>query len=240
MNMPTTTLALGNLPAWVYGLASLSSKSATSAPIDPSPVSTTKDSAPFEMDLDDAAWIARVQAGDEDAARALVQRLYPTVMKSVRCHLPRRTSENDLAQAVFAKIFRKLDQFSGLVQLEHWVSRIAINTCIDQLKYELARPELRFEDLTEEQQAVVQHLTSTRDDLPCERNEAARELLERLLTRLSADERLVITLLHLEERSTKEISRLTGWSVSHVKVKAFRARRKMREVWNTVFEGEKL
>jgi RNA polymerase sigma factor (sigma-70 family) len=240
MNMPTTTTALGNLPAWVYGLASLRSKNATSVSLDRSSLSSSNDPAQREMDLDDMEWIARVQAGDEDAARALVQRLYPTVMKSVRCHLPRRTSESDLAQAVFAKIFRKLDQFSGLVQLEHWVSRIAINTCIDQLKYELARPELRFEDLTQEQQAVVQHLTSTNTDLPCERNEAARELLERLLTRLSADERLVITLLHLEERSTKEISRLTGWSISHVKVKAFRARRKMREVWSTVFDGEKI
>jgi len=61
--------------------------------------------------------------------------------------------------------------------------------------------------------------------------EVARELLEELLARLLPDERLVITLLHLEERSTEEISRITGWSISRVKVKAFRTRRKMRRLW---------
>ena len=175
-----------------------------------------------------------MREGNEDAARALVQRLYPTVMKSVRCHLPRRTSEEDLAQTVFVKIFNKLEQFSGLVPLEHWVSRIAVNTCINHLKHETVRPELRMGDLSEEQEAVVQHLASTSQDISNEQNNAARELLELLLTRLKPDERLVVTLLHLEERRADEISRLTGWSTSLVKVKAFRARHKMRRLWRSL------
>jgi len=193
-----------------------------------------------ESELDDAAWVARVQQGDEDAARALVQRLYPTVIKSVRCHLPRRTGEEDLAQAVFAKIFKKLGQFSGLVPLEHWVSRIAINTCLNQLKHESVRPELRMGDLSEEEEAVVQHLISTNEAVPGEQSNAARELLEKLLARLKPDDRLVVKLLHLEERSTEEVSRMTGWSVSSVKVKAFRARHKMRHLWRTLLDGERI
>ena len=94
------------------------------------------ESARFLSGQDDKKWLERVQEGDEDAARSLVQRLYPTVIKSVRYHLPRRTSEEDLAQAVFLKIFKNLGQYSGLVPLEHWVSRIAVNTCINQLKHE--------------------------------------------------------------------------------------------------------
>src|SRR4051812_49320075 len=89
-----------------------------------------------QLDREDADWLARVQAGDEDAARALLQRLYPLVLKSVRCHRSRFHSEEDLAQAVFAKVFSKLNQFSGLVPLEHWVSRIAVNTCISQISRE--------------------------------------------------------------------------------------------------------
>ena len=134
-------------------------------------------------------------------------------------------------QAVFAKIFSKLHQFSGLVPLEHWVSRIAVNTCINQLKYESTRSELRWADLSQEEQAVVARFASTEGNLPGDRKHAARELLEELLARLLPDERLVITLLHLEERSTEEISRITGWSISRVKVKAFRTRRKMRRLW---------
>src|SRR5215472_13611967 len=60
-----------------------------------------------ETSLDDRTWVARVRSGDEMAARALMQRLYPTIIKSVRRHLPRRTSEEDLVQAVYTKVFCK-------------------------------------------------------------------------------------------------------------------------------------
>lgn len=186
---------------------------------------------------DDRFWLARVRQGDEEAARALVQRLYPTVIKSVRCHLSHRSSEEDLAQAVFVKIFRKLDQFSGQVPLEHWVSRITVNTCLSQLTREKSRPELRMADLSQEDEAVVEQLLSTGAELPVQQWGDARELLDRLLDALTPEERLVVRLLHLEERSTDDISRQTGWSVSRVKVKAFRARCKMRRLWNRMLKS---
>src|SRR6186713_2424124 len=176
----------------------------------------------IDNELDDLAWVARVREGDEAAARVLVDRLYPTIIKTVRYRLPRRMSEEDLVQAIYAKIFAHLDQFSGTVPLEHWVSRIAVNTCLNHLKHERVRPELRMSDLREEEEAVVMHLLCTTDHLGQDQTVAAREVLEKMLARLRPDERLVITLLHLEERTVKEISRLTGWSVTLVKVKAFR------------------
>lgn len=184
---------------------------------------------------EDKRWLERVQRGDEDAARELVQRLYPTVIKSVRYHLPKRTSEEDLAQAVFLKIFKNLSQYSGLVPLEHWVSRIAVNTCINQLKHEHVRPEWRMSDLSEEQETVVHQLAATNDPLPDDQSAVARELVEELLARMKPAERLVITLLHLEERSVKEVSQMTGWSISLVKVRAFRARNRMRDLWREMF-----
>jgi RNA polymerase sigma-70 factor (ECF subfamily) len=188
----------------------------------------------IESGLDDLAWVARVREGDEEAAHVLVDRLYPTIIKSVRYRLPRRTSEEDLVQAIYVKIFAHLEQFSGTVPLEHWVSRIAVNTCLNHLKHERVRPELRMSDLREEEEAVVRHLLCTTDDIGKDQTVAARELLEKMLARLRPDERLVITLLHLEERTVKEISRLTGWSVTLVKVKAFRSRQKMRKLWRSL------
>jgi len=184
---------------------------------------------------DDAGWVSRVQQGNEDAARDLFQRLYPTVISIVRGHRPKRTQEEDLTQAVFAKVFAKLYQFSGLVPLEHWVSRIAVNTCINQLKHEKVRPELRMSDLSEEQEAVVQQLAVSESDLPDNQSAASRELVEELLSHLRPEERLVLTLLHLEEQSADEISRRTGWSISCVKVRAFRARAKMRKLWGSLY-----
>jgi len=188
---------------------------------------------------DDDGWLSRVMDGDEDAASALVERLYPTVIKSVRCHRPRRTSEEDMVQCVFLKVFSKLHQFSGLVPLEHWVSRIAINTCLNQLQHESVRPELRMSDLSEQEQAVAQRLILAEDELPPDQSHAARELLERLMAHLDAGQRLVVTLLHIEERSVEHVSRMTGWSASLVKVKAFRARRKMRKIWKTLLQSER-
>jgi len=193
------------------------------------------ESGALQAGQEDKEWLERVRQGDDGAARSLVQRLYPTVIKSVRYHLPRRTSEEDLAQAVFLKVFKNLDQYSGLVPLEHWVSRIAVNTCINQLKHEHVRPEWRMSDLSEEQETMVQQLASTHDPLPDDQSAVARELVEALLAQLKPAERLVVTLLHLEERSVKEVSQLTGWSISLVKVRAFRARNRMRELWREMF-----
>jgi RNA polymerase sigma-70 factor, ECF subfamily len=116
------------------------------------------------------------------------------------------------------------------VPLEHWVSRIAINTCINQIQAERVRPEIRRADLSEEEAAVVDNLAVNAEELRPDRRLAARDLVERLLVALKPAERLVIDLLYLQERSVAEIQALTGWGASLVKVRAFRARQKMRRL----------
>jgi RNA polymerase sigma-70 factor (ECF subfamily) len=174
--------------------------------------------------------VARVRQGDESAARALLAQLHPLVLKLVRAHRPRRTDEEDLVQIVFMKVFTKLDQFSGAVPLEHWVSRIAVNTCLKAMRYERVRPEIRLSDLTEEEEQVVQRLASTQDDLPESVDAMSRELLDRLLAMLNAEDRLVVTLLNLEQKTVAEVRQVTGWSTPLVKVRAFRARQKMKRL----------
>lgn len=183
---------------------------------------------PNYSSLSDKDWIAHVQKGDEEAARALIERLSPLVLKCVRSHRPQRAAEEDMVQAVFAKIFNKLDQFGGDVPLEHWVSRVTINTCLKQIDYERCRPEWRWGDLGVEEQAVLERLSASDEDLADSESAAARELVERLLQGLEARDRLVITLVHLEGRTMEEVSATTGWSANAVKVRAYRARRRMR------------
>src|SRR5438128_3966959 len=132
-------------------------------------------------DRDSAELVQAALQHDDEAARELVRRLYPHVAKMVRSHRPRRTSEEDLCQMIFIKIFQKLSQFSGKVTLEHWVSRIAVNTCLNQIESEKVRPELRHADLSEEEQAVVENLASSSDELAPDRQLASRQLVEHLL-----------------------------------------------------------
>jgi RNA polymerase sigma-70 factor (ECF subfamily) len=189
-----------------------------------------------EPGFDVAACVQRVRQRDEDAARALFRHLYPLVARLVRSHLPRRTSQEDLVQTVFMKIFAKLDGFSGTVPLEHWVSRIAINTCLNQLAAEKARPELRWADLSEEQAQTLEAVTAGPEEVDPSQNLAARELVEKLLAQLAPADRLVLTLLHLEGRSVEEVRQITGWNVPLIKVRAFRARRKLRKCFEKLME----
>ena len=181
------------------------------------------------MDNPDAdALVTRALRHDDEAARELVRRLFPLVAKMVRSHRPRRTSEEDLCQMIFIKVFQKLSQFSGKVPLEHWVSRIAVNTCLSQIESERVRPELRQADLSEEEQAVVENLATASEELAPDRQLASRQLVEHLLEMLKPVERLVIDLLYLQARSVEEIHQITGMGVAAIKVRAFRARQKMK------------
>ena len=190
--------------------------------------------------LDAGALVAAVRQQDEAAARELVRQLYPLVVKLVRSHRPRRSAEEDLCQMIFIKVFQKLGQFSGKVPLEHWVSRIAVNTCLNQIQAEKVRPEFRHADLSEEEVAVVNNLAATANELGPDQTLAARDLVERLLAALKPAERLVIDLLYLQQRSVAEIQALTGWGASLVKVRAFRARQKLKaQLAQFAAEGER-
>src|SRR6059036_1356139 len=114
-----------------------------------------------EAGLDMVACLERVRQRDEEAARSLVRELYPLVMKIVRSHLPRRIDEEDLSQTVFAKVFAHVDQYSGHVPFEHWVSRVAVNTCLNALRAEKCRPELRWADLNEGEAEVMEKVLAT-------------------------------------------------------------------------------
>ncbi len=182
-----------------------------------------------ENTLDVAACLDRVRARDEDAARELVNHLYPLVIKIVRSHLPWRMSEEDLAQDVYMKMFANLHQYRGEMPFEHWVSRVAVTTCIDKLRYQKRRPELRWADLGEKEAEVMEAILTSNAEPQISPGEPAKELLDKLLARLGPEDRLVINLLELERKSVAEISDITGWKASAVKVRAFRARKKLKK-----------
>lgn len=160
----------------------------------------------------------------------LVEELYPTVIRIVRSHLPVRQAEEDLAQEVFVRIFSRLDRYQSRpgIPMTHWVSRVAITTCLDALRAERRRPELRWADLSENQALWVEYLTTAAEDAPQTSDHDAREVVDKLLSQLSPPDRLVLNLMYMEEKSVKEICESTGWSIPSVKVRAFRARRRLR------------
>jgi RNA polymerase sigma-70 factor, ECF subfamily len=115
-----------------------------------------------------------------------------------------------------------------------------VNTCLSQIESERVRPELRHADLSEEEQAVVENLAASSEELAPDRQLASRQLVEHLLEVLKPVERLVIDLLYLQGRSVEETHQITGLGVAAVKVRAFRARQKMKAQLNKISEKKKV
>jgi len=184
-----------------------------------------------DQSFDLVGCLGRVRLHDLIAARELVEHLYPVVIRIVRARLPRRVAEEDLAQEIFLKMFTRLEQYQGTVPFPHWVSRIAVTTCIDHLRAQRRRPEFRWADLTENEVKVLDAVTSDESCAAPDEALAVRELVHQLLEQLKPDDHMVIQMLDLEQKTIAEISALTGWNQSLVKVRAFRARRKLQKLF---------
>ena len=193
----------------------------------------------LDENFDLPACLEGVRRHDQVACRALVEHLYPLVIRIVRAHLPRRTPEEDLVQEIFIKMFRRLGQYEGKVPFPNWVSRIAVTTCIDHLRAQKRRPEYRLADLSEAEADVLEAVTRDEGAPDPAEATAARELVQKLLETLGPKDRTVITMLDLEQKSLAEIAELTGWTQTMIKVRAFRARRKLQRAFQRLQEKER-
>jgi len=181
------------------------------------------------MERTEAELIAAALQGDAASFEPLVEKYSPRVFATARRYARRDSEVEDIVQEVWLKAFQKLASFRGEAPFEHWLMRLAVHTCYDFLRGHQRNRESAFSELTDPEQDWLDHYVS-QPDTADDHADAARQLIERILEQLSPPARLIITLLEIEDRSVKEISQLTGWSVPLVKVRAFRARAEMRKL----------
>jgi RNA polymerase sigma-70 factor (ECF subfamily) len=137
----------------------------------------------------------------------------------------------DIAQEVFAKSYFSLPSYTLGRSFEAWLAKIAVNACYDQLRAQRRRSEQPFPQNTEREDEwlELQMLEAARERHErAERQAESLDIAERLLARLSPEDRLVLVLMDRDGFSVREIAKLTGWGQSKVKVRAFRARRALR------------
>lgn len=194
---------------------------------------------PPGMEQTDAELIAAVRAGDSASFEALIERHSPRVFSTARRYARREDEVEDIAQEVWIKAYQKLDSFRGDAPFEHWLMRLAVRTCYDFLRAHQRNRESSFTELSDSEEDWLDRFRNDPDQAN-EQADAAKQLVRKLLDMLSPPARLVITLLEIEERSVKEISALTGWSVPVVKVRAFRARAEMRKCLARLVPGKYL
>lgn len=176
---------------------------------------------------DDAELLERIRNGATEDFTEIVRRHQARVFAILSRYERDAHRLEDLAQDTFLKAWKALAQYDGRAPFEHWLSRIAVHAALDHLrKQKRSRNEVGFPELGED--ALEWLHSETEENQITARS--ARELLDAAMQELSPADRLVLTLLEIEERSIREISALTGSSHIAVRVRAVRARKKLREV----------
>ena len=181
------------------------------------------------MERSEAQLIAAVLGGDSASFEPLVVKYSPRVFATARRYARRDSEVEDIVQEVWLKAFDKLKSFRGEAPFEHWLMRMTVRTCYDFLRGHQRNRESSFSEISEPEEDWLDRFVSD-PGTAAEDADAAKQLVNRLLEKLSPEGRLVIQLLEIEDRTVKEIADLTGWSVPLVKVRAFRARGEMRKI----------
>lgn len=181
------------------------------------------------MERSDAELITAVLSGDIASFEPIIRKYQPRVFATARRYARKEDEVEDIVQEVFIKAFQKLPTFQAKAPFEHWLMRLAIRTCYDFLRAHQRNREIAASDMSDQEGDWLERFVHN----PAADESAAREareIINKVMAQLSPSARMVITLLELEDRSVKEISELTGWSVPLVKVRAFRARAEMRKI----------
>jgi len=173
--------------------------------------------------------IQDVCAGNKEAFIHLVRR-YKRKVFGLAARFARDADDlDDICQDVFVKVYENLGKYRADAPFEHWLSRVAIRTCYDALRS-------RKKEKGHVSLESIQYFVEDSSIGIKQAAEEARNLLGWGLDQLRPEERLVITLLELEEKSIKEIAEMTGWSQANVKVRAFRARQKLKKFLEKQYE----
>ena len=175
--------------------------------------------------------VAAAGAGDEAAFEQLFERHRRKVARIAGRFFSQREQIEEIIQDAFTKAYFALNTYHGTheASFRAWLTQIAVNSCYDELRRARRRPEQAAADFTDSQMhEFAGRLRAESPDV--ERALVSRDLAQKLLARLSPEDRLVLTLLDVEGFSVAEIGEMTKWSVSKVKVRAHRARAHLRRI----------
>ena len=182
------------------------------------------------MDYEESALppdlIRAAQSGDESAFNTIIRACKGRLLGMASRYVQSAPELDELGQDIFVHIWKGLRSYRFDAPFPNWVSRVAVNTCLSHIKRRRRRWSLF---VSPDEPDALERVA----DRSIEAEGHARDAVERIrpaLESLKPKDRLIITLLHIEERPVAEIAELTGWSESNVKVRALRARLKLKEL----------
>jgi len=187
---------------------------------------------------EEAALVRRVQARDEMAFREIVERYQAKVFSIIYGILRNHNDAEDIAQQVFSKIYFSIKNFDFRSSLLTWIYKITVNECYDYLRKKRVRKLVYESDFSEEDALRMENSeTATEQGTPVDTRLAQRDLVVKLLDKLSEDDRTLLLLKEVEGHSVEELSQMTGMNENTIKVKLFRARQKLLKVAQRLQRG---
>lgn len=177
---------------------------------------------------EEAALVRRVQARDELAFREIVERYQAKVFSIIYGILRNHNDAEDIAQQVFSKVYFSIRNFDFRSSLLTWIYKITVNECYDYLRKKRVRKLVYESDFSEEDASRVEASDPAIDpSTPMDRKLAQQDLVEKLLERVSEEDRTLILLKEVEGHSVEELAVMTGLNENTIKVKLFRTRQKL-------------
>lgn len=184
---------------------------------------------------EEADLVRRVQAKDEIAFREIVERYQAKVFSIIYGILRNRNDAEDIAQQVFAKIYLSIGKFDFRSSLLTWIYKITVNECYDYLRKKRVRKLVYESDFSEDDVRLMENTEQSSESVrPVDTTLAQRDLLMKLLEKISEEERTLILLKEVEGHSVEELAQMTGMNHNTIKVKLFRARQKLLKAANRI------
>jgi RNA polymerase sigma-70 factor, ECF subfamily len=170
-----------------------------------------------------------VLAGDETAFEELFDRHKRLVAAIAARYFRRPEQVEEIIQISFSKVYFELPNFRGAheLSLAGWLSRITRNACIDALRSYKRRPEDLSCDLSDDERNDL--LAFASNELTAEQQHIDRDLADKLLSRLSTEDRTLLQMLYVEGLSINEAADALGWAGPKTKLRAWRARNTLRK-----------
>lgn len=197
----------------------------------PFPVTGSKAKPKARVDYknsEEAVLVRRVQQGDEIAFREVVDRYQGKVFSIIYGILRSRNDAEDIAQQVFAKIYFSIGNFDFRSSLLTWIYKITVNECYDYLRKKKVRKLVYESDFSEEEaQRMERSEPAVESAAPIDQKLAQRDLVMKLLEKVSEEDRELLMLKEVEGHSVEELAQMTGMNENTIKVKLFRARQKL-------------
>jgi RNA polymerase sigma-70 factor (ECF subfamily) len=177
---------------------------------------------------EEAELVKRVQAHDEMAFREVVERYQSKVFSIIFGILRNRNDAEDIAQQVFAKIYFSIKNFDFRSSLLTWIYKITVNECYDYLRKKRVRKLVYESDFSDEDAQRMEASEPAVDGRPpIDTRLAQRDLIVKLLGKLSEEDRSLMLLKEVEGHSVEELAQMTGLNENTIKVKLFRTRQKL-------------